>query len=822
VKKYERRIEMKKIINYIMEVLIITVFIMVIVLVADNILEGRNNATSNKDKENRITKIDENNNIINEKYITKANALKMIALSKEDKKNINVRDREIKFKDIKKEDWYDKYFNMAIVEGWYKPKGDMLYPLEPLVYNEAKHIMKYFNVDESNVNINLNKEGNISYSEWIKVYKTLITKSDNLQSNKFINIYVYATPAITGELSAWEVATDKGKYSFEGLNLDSYVDKRITVSVKGEEILYINSIDEENPQLTNAYVKKIDSKKGNICIYMGGASRVLNINNKMNISDGMIVDAKISSNNIISLNPKTNIKKGIVKKISSKELLIERDKIIPILENTMFYSEVGNLAMANYKNVIVGYDTCNMVFDKDDNLCSIIITKKAPLNIIRVAINNNDFSKLYHSNVKLTSDGDYDIYLNSKKISCKSGSEKDIKLKVGERAKVISKNNKIKILSINRGWGDSRFNPIYRGLLEIEKTKDGYLIVNEVDFEEYLYSVVPSEMPSSYGIEAAKVQAICARSYAFSQLYANRFSQYGAHVDDSTSCQVYNNVRETDNSIKAVNETKGLFLSYKGNIISANFFSTSCGVTSNSGEVWGNYLNKQFPSSSPEYMQSKFQYDKGNLKYDLSKENDFREFIQDNNIITYDSEFSWYRWNVTMTCKQIEKAINKEIPSRYKVVPKYIKTLDDNDIFRSREVDDIGELVDIFVYSRGESGIITELLIKGTKGVYKVSTEYNIRKLITPINYVEGEKEIAIIKNDGQKTYNMSILPSAFFIMNKKYDTNKRLKSITFIGGGYGHGAGMSQNGVKGMVDKGYNYAEILKHYYNGTSITKL
>jgi stage II sporulation protein D len=412
--------------------------------------------------------------------------------------------------------------------------------------------------------------------------------------------------------------------------------------------------------------------------------------------------------------------------------------------------------------------------------------------------------------------------LNSKKISCKSGSEKDIKLKVGERAKVISKNNKIKILSINRGWGDSRFNPIYRGLLEIEKTKDGYLIVNEVDFEEYLYSVVPSEMPSSYGIEAAKVQAICARSYAFSQLYANRFSQYGAHVDDSTSCQVYNNVRETDNSIKAVNETKGLFLSYKGNIISANFFSTSCGVTSNSGEVWGNYLNKQFPSSSPEYMQSKFQYDKGNLKYDLSKENDFREFIQDNNIITYDSEFSWYRWNVTMTCKQIEKAINKEIPSRYKVVPKYIKTLDDNDIFRSREVDDIGELVDIFVYSRGESGIITELLIKGTKGVYKVSTEYNIRKLITPINYVEGEKEIAIIKNDGQKTYNMSILPSAFFIMNKKYDTNKRLKSITFIGGGYGHGAGMSQNGVKGMVDKGYNYAEILKHYYNGTSITKL
>jgi stage II sporulation protein D len=57
------------------------------------------------------------------------------------------------------------------------------------------------------------------------------------------------------------------------------------------------------------------------------------------------------------------------------------------------------------------------------------------------------------------------------------------------------------------------------------------------------------------------------------------------------------------------------------------------------------------------------------------------------------------------------------------------------------------------------------------------------------------------------------MLPSAFFIMDKTD------KSITFHGGGYGHGVGMSQNGVKAMADSGKDYEEILKHYYTGVDI---
>ena len=62
----------------------------------------------------------------------------------------------------------------------------------------------------------------------------------------------------------------------------------------------------------------------------------------------------------------------------------------------------------------------------------------------------------------------------------------------------------------------------------------GLLIVNELPLEEYLYAVIPSEMPTYYGLEPLKVQAVCARSYAYKHLVANNLSKYGAHVDDSS------------------------------------------------------------------------------------------------------------------------------------------------------------------------------------------------------------------------------------------------------------------------------------------------
>ena len=83
---------------------------------------------------------------------------------------------------------------------------------------------------------------------------------------------------------------------------------------------------------------------------------------------------------------------------------------------------------------------------------------------------------------------------------------------------------RIKLLSVERAQG----NPEYRGKMEIARAEEGLVLVNEVLLEEYLYSVVPSEMPSSYPLEALKAQAVCARTYAYRHMQHSGIAGFGA------------------------------------------------------------------------------------------------------------------------------------------------------------------------------------------------------------------------------------------------------------------------------------------------------
>ena len=107
-----------------------------------------------------------------------------------------------------------------------------------------------------------------------------------------------------------------------------------------------------------------------------------------------------------------------------------------------------------------------------------------------------------------------------------------------------------------------------------------------MNLETYLYSVVPSEMPANYELEALKAQALCARSYAYNAVLHGSYSAYGAHMDDSTSFQVYGNHAENERTIQAVKETCGEVAKYEDNVIEAYYYSTSCGITSNAS-IWG-------------------------------------------------------------------------------------------------------------------------------------------------------------------------------------------------------------------------------------------
>jgi len=106
----------------------------------------------------------------------------------------------------------------------------------------------------------------------------------------------------------------------------------------------------------------------------------------------------------------------------------------------------------------------------------------------------------------------------------------------------------------------------YAGRLALVPTGQGWMVVNHLDLEDYLASVVGAEMPSSWSFEALKAQAVAARSYALAHL-ARPASQHW-NLGDSTRWQAYNGLQSrSERSRRAVADTAGLILSYKGGIV---------------------------------------------------------------------------------------------------------------------------------------------------------------------------------------------------------------------------------------------------------------
>ncbi|WP_058486641.1 SpoIID/LytB domain-containing protein [Defluviitalea phaphyphila] len=764
--------------------------------------------------------------------VSRALAAKMIALTYNDLSDIKTMDREIEYKDVNPNDWYYVYVNAVTIQGFMNGEGENFNPLEPLTYSQAQILLERVAKGKYNIKMNLKEEEQkkyISYKDWVNIYIQLINKlseENGIEKSYGIrerNIVLVATPANSTELDAWKLGTDKGIYGFAGLSMDSYIDKEIKVLLKDNEIFAFIKVENDSPIMTNIYIDDINNDE--LTIFVGGVHRTYKINSDFSDKKGKIADIKIGEGEILSLTSYEEAITGRILLTDSKKIEIEGKGNIPLAEDYKLYDISGeNIKWSSLSNLILGEDIAKFIL-KDNKICAGIIEKKPIPSKIRVALNKTGFSGLIHSNVEITSDEDFIVKLGAEEQLFKAGEVFSIQ-KINEKLsdenprveiKTKSGNGKLKVLSIQRN-GE---NPKYRGNLYIVKLENGYSIINELPIEEYLYAVIPSEMPTSYGLEPAKVQAVTARSYAYVQFYSNRFHAYGGNVDDSVKCQVYNNIPENDISIKAVNATQNEGLTYNGNVISANFFSTSCGYTANSGEVWADYVDKSFPSYTPPYMVSKKQFE-GEDFGDLTKEENAAKFFKTTNIDSYDKDFGWFRWNVSMTLEELSASINANLKERYEANPKLIKTLDENNIFRSRFIENIGNLKKIDIVKRGQGGNIMEIVLIGSKATIKVLTEYNIRFLLQPKQHIKGEKQIIINLHNGTKIADYNLMPSAFFVAEPNKDDSGQIIGYTFYGGGNGHGAGMSQNGVKGMVDKGYNYKEILKHYYNGTEIKKI
>lgn len=402
-------------------------------------------------------------------------------------------------------------------------------------------------------------------------------------------------------------------------------------------------------------------------------------------------------------------------------------------------------------------------------------------NSVRVILTNGgDYYQSYvefscSTGVKVTSDGKAKNYKAGDMVSLGS----DVKA-----SRIIvepdSSDGVITVSSLSKTGGVPR----YHGVLDITKDSSGYMVVNQVNIEQYLYGVVSSEVSSSYSMEALKAQAICARGFTYRKLGCN-YRGYDADLDDTTACQVYNNFPETDSSITAVDETAGVVPTYNGEIINAVYFSTSCGTTTTSDQVWG---------GSMPYTCTRIQNTALDIPY-FSNETAFQDFMDgktDTDVV--ERNLPMYRWTVSYTDSEMRQAIETGL-SRCSDV----------------SATSVGNIKSVAVTSRDDSGLVKAVTITGDAGSVTVSGQSNIRVLFA----TDGK---AITEQDGSELTGWTGVPSNFYYVKK--DTSSGLYILK--GGGYGHGVGMSQNGANELAKLGYTAAQIISHYYNGAVLSSV
>lgn len=354
--------------------------------------------------------------------------------------------------------------------------------------------------------------------------------------------------------------------------------------------------------------------------------------------------------------------------------------------------------------------------------------------------------------------------------------------------------SKIQAVSLSKACG----HPSYEGTLEIRREEQGLVLINEVPVEEYVKGVLPSEMPSSYPLEALKAQAVCARTYAEMRQEEKAYPQYDAAVDDSTACQVYRNLQTSEQGDRAVEETAGEVLRKEdGSFMECYYYSTSCGRGTQLS-VWHGGETER-----PVLSKSKEETDEMNWE--------FFDFIGQKDADDPEAEEAFYRWNYRCDVSD-DKRIFGRCADRQRINDRLVfaqNREDDSEL----EIDGehLGDITEMSIAERQEGGVADCMKISCEKGDIYVWGEYNIR-------YVLAQGGEVSLQND--TTYQAKeLIPSAFISLQSICNEGGNMVGYIVVGGGFGHGVGLSQNGAKHMALAGNSYREILERYYQGCII---
>lgn len=735
--------------------------------------------------------------------VDRATVSKMMALATYSKREILSLDNVIKFSDVKEDSWYNKYINCAYIQG--DMSGvleDKFDPMGNLTITQTQYLINKYDKNKKIKIDDKNKDKPISYALWCNIYSQIIKDKNIIEED----LVVLGTKKTNKNLKDDYVITDKGLYSFEGIDVDKYIDTKIKVLKRDNEIIAILEVLEIEPTLKRCYIQKIGNDF--IDIFVGGAKKRLYIkDNNIALQDEILLaDIKFKKDEILSIDYYKQTIQGIINRLDNNTIRINNTNYV-LDEDFKVYSNIGErLSISSIDDLIIGQDIATYFVKGNENkIYGAIIDKNLKYDQIRVAISNN--TSLYFDEIKLKSSSGLKVIVKGQEKNLTS-----LHIKKGQDFS-IGQNEIIIVEANSKDEGilfENLKKPVFYEKLEITKINDKYVIINQINIEKYVESVLASNGSEYKDLEMLKVLSIIYRTTAINYIKENELKSIGANLDDSAKYQIYNNKQSDEIFKQAVEQTKGIILTNEESVIKPTYFSHSPGVTGNSGEIWANRDYYSYPTENKPYLLHIKDFE-DNIYENLQEEVNSNIFYKTKDINSIEKDSKWFRWSTTLEESDILK-IGNNIKEIYKNEKYLIKTLDNNN-YIYKPVDNVGKIKDINVKKRGEAGNIMELEIVGDNNTVLLMSDLIIKKVITLKS---------VIDNNGEIVQNINILPSTYFVFDKIYDNNGYLKKITLYGGGYGHCVGLSLYGANQMVKSGKTYEEILSRYYKNIDIVNI
>lgn len=363
----------------------------------------------------------------------------------------------------------------------------------------------------------------------------------------------------------------------------------------------------------------------------------------------------------------------------------------------------------------------------------------------------------------------------------------------------------------------------YYGGFRYERIGGGDLtVVNIVDLETYIKGVVPYEMSSSWPLEALKVQAVCARSYAYINIHSGKHTSYHFDVCNTTDCQVYYGAgsknagyQATERTDQAVDETAGEYAWYDGQVIEAFYSSSHGGASESVYNVWGTSL-EQYPylcGVEDPYeadMASKNSYSSWTVSYTSS------ELAQ--RLENYGYDASSGIESLTLTYSDLGNVIQVRVNYRD----------GGSDTIRPSSMRSVFGISSIRFTVNGQAASSGSGTTSSSGGGLTANGSTSLDSQGT-YTVISGSGSLSQAGLDGLYAISGSgsITPAEDAASGGGSGTDTPTgtqvtvsgSSYSFQGSGNGHQLGLSQYGAWAMAERGFTYEEIIEFYYPGTYV---